>query len=511
MNYTLISFVVLYLVGTLGIGVWAGTRIKNTTDFAIAGRSLPLIMVVTTTFATWFGAETVMGIPAKFVQGGLNAIVEDPFGAGTCLVLVGLFFATRLYRQNLLTIGDFYRQRFGRGIEVFCSAAIILSYLGWVAAQITALGLVFSVLTNGAMSETMGMIVGTMAVLVYVVIGGFLAVAWTDFIQMIVLVLGLATIAFFSANLAGGSDKVLAAIASKDLWKFLPERSFTDMAFFLGAGVTMMLGSIPQQDVFQRVMSAKNAPTARNGAVIGGVSYILFAFVPMFIVASAVVVMGDSALEMAKNDYQRVLPTFVLTRMPLVMQILFFGALLSAIKSTSSATLLAPSTSFVENILKNLRPGMSDRQQLFAMRATIVTFTALVLAYAIAMKGTAIYDLVSTAYQVTLVGAFVPLVMGLYWRRATTQGAIASVAAGIAVWLLFFPQVGGEALSKLFPGQLAGLLAGMAGMVIGSLAPQVLRDRQDVVRHVTGLPGHEHAHGHAQHGHGHGQAAQQTR
>jgi solute:Na+ symporter, SSS family len=348
-------------------------------------------------------------------------------------------------------------------------------------------------------------------VLVYVVIGGFLAVAWTDFIQMIVLVLGLATIAFFSANLAGGSDKVLAAIASKDLWKFLPERSFTDMAFFLGAGVTMMLGSIPQQDVFQRVMSARNAPTARNGAVIGGVSYILFAFVPMFIVASAVVVMGDSALEMAKNDYQRVLPTFVLTRMPLVMQILFFGALLSAIKSTSSATLLAPSTSFVENILKNLRPGMSDRQQLFAMRATIVTFTALVLAYAIAMKGTAIYDLVSTAYQVTLVGAFVPLVMGLYWRRATTQGAIASVAAGIAVWLLFFPQVGGEALSKLFPGQLAGLLAGMAGMVIGSLAPQVLRDRQDVVRHVTGLPGHEHAHGHAQHGHGHGQAAQQAR
>ena len=108
MNTTLIVFVVLYLLGTLGIGVWAGTRIKNSSDFAIAGRSLPLIMVVTTTFATWFGAETVMGIPAKFVQGGLGSIVEDPFGAGTCLILVGLFFAMRLYRQNLLTIGDFY-------------------------------------------------------------------------------------------------------------------------------------------------------------------------------------------------------------------------------------------------------------------------------------------------------------------------------------------------------------------------------------------------------------------
>ena len=169
MNTTLIVFVVLYLVGTLAIGAWAGTRIKNTSDFAIAGRSLPLIMVVTTTFATWFGAETVMGIPAKFVQGGLGALVEDPFGAGTCLILVGVFFAVRLYKLNLLTIGDYYRARYGKGIEVFCSAAIILSYLGWVAAQITALGLVFSVLTNGALSETWGMIIGTLAVLIYVV------------------------------------------------------------------------------------------------------------------------------------------------------------------------------------------------------------------------------------------------------------------------------------------------------------------------------------------------------
>jgi SSS family solute:Na+ symporter len=485
MNTTLIVFVVLYLLGTLALGVWAGTRIKNTTDFAIAGRRLPLIMVVTTTFATWFGAETVMGIPAKFVQGGLNAIVEDPFGAGTCLILVGLFFAMRLYKQNLLTIGDFYRQRFGKGVEAFCSVAIILSYLGWVAAQITALGLVFSVLTNGAMSETAGMIVGTLAVLVYVVVGGFLAVAWTDFIQMIVLVIGLTVIAIFASDLAGGSDKVFAMAASADLWKFFPEPSFKEVAFFIGAGLTMMLGSIPQQDVFQRVMSAKDAHTARNGAVIGGISYILFAFVPMFVVACAVVVMGQQALELAKDDYQRLLPTFVLTKMPLVMQILFFGALLSAIKSTSSATLLAPSTSFVENILKNLRPHMNDRQQLFAMRWTIVVFAALVLAYAIAMKGTPIYDLVSGAYQVTLVGAFIPLVFGVYWKRATTQGAIFSLAAGVGTWIMFFPQV--SSLGEEFPGQLAGLIAALVAMIVGSLMPQVLQNRHEPKQHVTGL------------------------
>ncbi|GAA0412998.1 sodium:solute symporter family protein [Massilia aurea] len=478
MNLTLITFVVLYLLGTLALGMWAGTRIKNTSDFAVAGRSLPLVMVITTTFATWFGAETVMGIPAKFVQGGLNAVIEDPFGAGMCLVLVGLFFATKLYKLNLLTIGDYYRQRYGKGIEIFCSVAIIMSYLGWVAAQITALGLVFSVLTAGAMSPAAGMIVGTLTVLIYVVVGGFLAVAITDFIQMIVLVVGMSVIAWFAADLAGGAGNVMAMVQNADLWRVWPEPSFTDIMFFIAAAVTMMFGSIPQQDVFQRVMSAKDAPTARTGAVIGGVSYILFAFVPMFIVAAAVVVMGSQALEIAQNDYQRLLPTFVMTKMPLVMQILFFGALLSAIKSTSSATLLAPSTSFVENILKNIRPGMTDRQQLLAMRVTIVIFATLVLLYAIAMEGTSIYELVSSAYQVPLVGAFVPLVMGLYWKRATTQGAILSIAGGLLTWVLFFEQITGWGVH--FPGQLAGLIMAFVGMVVGSLAPQVLVNRREV-------------------------------
>jgi solute:Na+ symporter, SSS family len=481
MNTTLIAFVVLYLLGTLAIGVWAGRRVHNTADFAIAGRSLPLIMVVTTTFATWFGAETVMGIPAKFVQGGLNAVVEDPFGAGLCLVFVGLFFAAKLYKRNLLTIGDFYRQRYGRGVEIFCSVAIILSYLGWVAAQITALGLVFSVITNGALDPAIGMAIGTLAVLIYVVIGGFMAVAWTDFIQMIVLVLGLAAIAIFAADLAGGAGVVLDRATQKDLWTFFPQPKFHEIVFFIGAAVTMMLGSIPQQDVFQRVMSAKDAGTAQKGAVIGGVSYILFAFVPMFIVLAAVVVMGDTALDLAQNDYQRVLPTFIMGHMPLVMQILFFGALLSAIKSTSSATLLAPSTSFVENILKQFRPGMTDKQQLLAMRVTLVVFAACVLAYAIAMQGTPIYELVSSAYQITLVGAFVPLVMGLYWQRATTQGAIASIAAGVGTWVLFFPQL--TTWGEVFPGQLAGLLAAFVGMLVGSLAPQVLMNRHEHVSH----------------------------
>jgi len=481
----LLTLVIAYLLVTIAIGLWAAKRVKNTADFAIAGRHLPLVMIVTTTFATWFGSETVLGIPAKFVQNGLNGVVEDPFGAGTCLILVGLFFAGKLYKMTLLTISDYYRERFGRTIEVVCSLIIIVSYLGWVSAQVTALGLVFNVLSGGAISPPQGMVIGTISILAYTLFGGMWSVAVTDFIQMIILVCGLFVLAVFAGNQAGGADKVIALAVSQDMFRFLPEPSFKEVMFFIAAGITMMLGSIPQQDVFQRVMSANSVHAATRGPVIGGLCYIVFAFVPMFLVTSALILMPEQASTLIKEDPQKVLPTLVLEKMPFVMQVLFFGALLSAIKSTASATLLAPSVTFVENIWRQFVPRVSDKKELRTMRITVLIFSACVCAYAIALQGTSIYEQVSGAYQVTLVGAIVPLAAGLYWKRATTQGAIFSIVLGIGSWLIFLYSPAKEQ----FPPQLAGLLMAMVGMAVGSLGPQALRNRHGSHHHIVGVHG----------------------
>jgi Na+/proline symporter len=397
--------------------------------------------------------------------------------------LVGLFFASKLYKMTLLTISDYYRERYGRAVEVVCSLIIILSYLGWVSAQVTALGLVFNLLSDGAISVPMGMVLGTASILAYTLFGGMWSVAVTDFIQMIILVVGLSVIAVFASDLAGGSDKVLALAASKDLFKFLPEPSFKQIAFFIAAAMTMMLGSIPQQDVFQRVMSAKNVGAATKGPVIGGVCYILFAFVPMFLVVSALIIMPETAAALIQDDPQKVIPTLVMTKMPFAMQVIFFGALLSALKSTASATLLAPSVTFVENIWRQFYPRVSDRQELMTMRIAVLLFSACVCAYAIASQGTPIYDMVSGAYQITLVGAFVPLLAGLYWSRATTQGAVFSIVLGVLTWLLFMLTPAGEA----FPAQLAGFLMAALGMVLGSLGPQSLKNHQGSHHRMAGL------------------------
>ncbi len=168
----LIWFVALYLAVSIAIGLYAATRVHGTRDYAVAGRSLPFYVVVATVFATWFGAETVLGIPAKFMAGGLRSVVEDPFGSSMCLVLVGLFFAAKLYRMDLLTIGDFYRKRYGTTVELLTSLAIVASYLGWVSAQIVALGLVFNIVSGGAISAPAGMMLGASIVLVYTLFGG---------------------------------------------------------------------------------------------------------------------------------------------------------------------------------------------------------------------------------------------------------------------------------------------------------------------------------------------------
>ena len=278
---TLTGFVLLYMLGTVAIGVFAATRVKNTNDFALAGRSLPLPMVVTATFATWFGSETILGLPGRFIESGIAGVIEEPFGSGMALILVGTFFAQKLYRRNILTIGDYYRERYGKGIEILCSMFIVLSYLGWVGAQITALGLVINLITEGAVSITTGMILGAAVVLFYTVVGGMWSVAITDFVQMIIIVGGLLAILFFASDLAGGFGNVVDYARERDLFHAWPEPTTTGWLFWISAAITMMIGSIPQQDVFQRVMSAKNMQTAVAGPIIGGCVYILFAFVPM--------------------------------------------------------------------------------------------------------------------------------------------------------------------------------------------------------------------------------------
>jgi SSS family transporter len=466
----LLWFVIAYWVISVGIGLWAASKVKTTSDFAIAGRHLPFYMVIATVFATWFGSETVLGIPATFLQEGLHGVVADPFGSSLCLILVGIFFAAPLYRMKLLTIGDYYKQRYGRSVEMLTTIAIVISYLGWVGAQITALGLVFNVVSGGAISKLAGMWIGSSTILIYTLFGGMWAIAITDLLQMVIICVGMLYIGGEVSSQVGGVATVVQHAKNAGKLSFWPALDLKEIIAFAAAWITMMFGSIPQQDVFQRVQSSKTIKIAVWGSILGGSLYFVFAFVPMFLAYSATLIDPDMVAGLINSDPQMILPTLVLKHAPLIAQIMFFGALLSAIKSCASATLLAPSVTFTENILKPILKKKSDRQELLLMRIVTLSFTILVTLYAINSE-LSIFQMVENAYQVTLVMAFVPLACGVYWKRATNQGALLSIFMGLVTWL-------GLALfgtdDPLIPAQFAGLIASATGMLIGSLTPQLI-------------------------------------
>ncbi len=464
----LLTFVILYLLVSISIGIAAALRVHTAKDFIEAGRSLPFYVVTATVFATWFGSETVLGISSTFIKDGIGGIVSDPFGSSLCLIFVGLFFAAKLYRMNLLTIGDYYRVRYNTAAEVLVSLAIVISYLGWLSAQIVVIGLVFNVVTEGAVSMQMGIVIGALVVVIYTLWGGMYSVAWTNFVQMVIIIIGLFYIAWIVANKAGGVSAVVAHADAAGKLAFWPNPQPRDILAFIAAAITVMLGSIPQQDVFQRINSSRTENIAVYGSVLGGTLYFFFAFVPIFLAYSAFLIDPKMVGELMTKNHQLILPKLILRETPLFAQIIFFGALLSAVMSTASGTLLAPSVTFTENILKHiLQKEFTDNQMLRAMRIVVACFAVVVTLFSLNTEAT-IYQMVVSAYKVTLVSAFIPLVCGLYWQRATTQGALAAIIGGFATWILL------ELIAPdaLVPPQLAGLCASALGMIAGSLLPQ---------------------------------------
>ncbi|HRI58924.1 MAG TPA: sodium:solute symporter family protein [Saprospiraceae bacterium] len=467
-NEILLGFIVLYLFGTLAVGWWASRRVKTTADFVVAGKRLPLFMASCALFATWFGSETVMGASAEFVKkdgGGLLAIIEDPFGAALCLFLVGLLIARPLYNLNLFTFSDFFRLRFSKAAEVTSAVFMIPSYFSWIAAQIVALAIVLQAVCG--LEREWGVLICTLLVLMYTYIGGMWSVTITDFVQTIAIVIGLVALAVEMVFKVGGFEPMAAAVP-EGFFQFFPDAKATDIISWFAAWMTIGLGSMPQQDVFQRVMSAKSERTAVWSCYTSSIMYLTIAFLPLLIGYCGRMLYP----ELLEGDAQMMIPVMVLQHSGLGMQILFFGALLSAILSTCSGAMLAPATVMGENLVRPLFKDVTDAQLLRIMRLSVVGVA--VVTGGMALIRSNIYELVSESSALSLVSLFTPLIAGLYWKKASAIGAIVSMIAGMVVWMIalfLLPETPGEAdvVWLHIPPMLYGLAAGISGMLAGSL------------------------------------------
>lgn len=460
----LMFFVVLYLFVTLAIWLYFARKVKDSNDYILSGRNLPLYIITATAFATWFWAETVIWTSWAVIEEWFIWIIEDPFGVALCLILIWVFFAKKLYNLNLTTLWDFYKLKYWRKVESVASIIIILSYFGWIAAQMLALWKILNIVTW--IETTYGILIASTIVIIYTVFGWMYSIARVDFIQMVIIILWLFMVVFQLAWAAGWLWNIFGQIP---VWTFDIRPSLEPKEFlaWIAAWLTLWLGSIPQQDVYQRIMSAKNAKVAMWWSIIAWLLYLTIAMIPAFLWITASILYPELVTSLWDNEL--VLTSMILNHTNIFTQIIFFWALLSAIMSTASWALLAPSTVLSENIIKPYFKDLSDKKFLLLTRYSVIIMAVLSLWFALTQWS--VYELVAWTYSLVLVTIFAPLAFWLYWKKANSLWAMLAM---IIWWLTYLKMEYYSDWEFIIPALLVWLLASIFGMILWSLLPKIL-------------------------------------
>lgn len=439
-NAWVIGGIAVYMLAMLYIGYRSSKNIKDSTDFIVAGRRLPLSLATATLFATWFGGGTSMGAAGESYWKGFLGAIADPFGAGLCLILGGLFFVRTMRRMKLMTIADFFAIKYGKTSELLASIITIPAFVGWVAAELVALGFIVHSVTG--LSPTWGIVISALVVLFYTYQGGMWAVTITDFVQMIVLVAGLLIMFPIVLKDVGGVTTLKTQIPD-EMFHFFPRNAgFKDWMFYLQAWLIVGFGSIPGQDLMQRALSSKDERTAQRASYISGAAYILLGIIPVTLgIIGRLVVPGLANSEMILVELAKMY-------LPNIAIALFVGALLSAIMSSCDSAILAPASVITRNIAPHFKKLSSKQELNVARYATLsITFASLVTA----LWFQNIYDLMVSSWAFLLVGCFVPLVFGIWSKKANTPAALSSSIIGFVSWILL------SILSPNTPNDLIGL------------------------------------------------------
>ena len=359
-----------------------------------------------------------------------------------------------MYRMGVLTIGDVFKRAFGKQVEFFATVFMVPVFFGYVAAQLVALSLIFGTVTDLSLIE--GILVSAGIVVVYTFLGGMWAVSITDFIQTLMIVIGLVFVSMMISNEAGGVGEILSQ-APEGTFQFFPDAGINAWVNYLGAWIILGLGSIPSQDIYQRVMSSKSEKVAVQSTYLAGGFYLTFGLLPLFIALGAKVLYPELYFE----NKQMLLPSMVLAHGGLPVQIIFFGALISAVMSTASSGLLAPAALISENLVRPLFKGkLKDKYLLWILRINVL-LVAIVSTF-MASRDSNIYELVAGASILLLVSLFAPLTAGLYWKKASRMGAILSMIIGMITNLIC------DEMELAVDSHIYGLLASIFAMIMGS-------------------------------------------
>ena len=442
--------VAIYIAIMIGIGIYAARKTHSVSEFMVAGRSLPLWLCTTTIIATWFGGGMMIGGAGAAYDDGIIGNIADPFGAALCLFLLALFFVRLIRRLKLMTFVQFVEQRYGPTAATITSIASLMSTLLWVAGMLVAFGIVFETLTGTPL--VYGIIGGAIIVIIYTTMGGMLAVALTDFFQMIVIAFGLIILLVVVLVDSGGWGAISSQLPEHTFRMYPLEHTGERWLNYLRAWVIFGLADIASQSLMGRALAAKSERVAQQSFYLASIGYLAFGMIPVLLgIIGSVTMPGLS-------DSESIVPALAFEHLHPVAIAVFVGAVLAAIMSSCDSALLASASVVSTNLLPLVKPNPSAKLQLQVVRWGILVLG--IIAVSFALNAQVVFDTMLDGNLLLLAAVIVPFILGVWWQKANRTGALAAMSMGIVSWLttsLLYPEL---------PGDLIGLGVSFVTMII---------------------------------------------
>ena len=430
--------VLAFLALSLTVGTLTSRLVKKSSKrFMVAGKSLPLFFVGTMLAAQAIDGNSSLGNASLVYQFGFWAGAAIPIGLGICLILTGTVYGKRLNRMSMLTLPDFYYRRFGNAAEGISGILMMISFIVLVAGNFAASGFILSTVLG--IDFIWAMLIAAIIVLIYTYAGGLFSSAYTDIFQ-IYLAIGAfwAAFIFFAAGFSGVDFSTILGNAPPEYLDLSGLFDIGNGALINWAGIlALALGDLVALDFMERVFAAKDGKTAQRGALMGG-ALTLSTVIPTSM-------LGIIALYFLPNiaDPFTVFPELAINHVPFAIGVAMLMGVLGASMSTANGGLLAISSVMSRNIIQRdilkrvlKRPGLHDKQLLLTTRIFTIPMmiAAFVLAYLIPQPG--VYLIL--AFDIVFAGAWAPLTLGLFWKKANTPAALVSLIFGSALRLVMF-------------------------------------------------------------------------
>jgi len=495
---TYLSGILIYLFALVAVGVYKIRSVKNSEDFMVAGRTLPWYILVGTLLATWMGSGSLFSGAGLGYRNGLAGLWSS---GGAWLGIALIYFITRRIRNfGKVTVPDIFEARYGQMAAVLATITTVVAYTTIVSYQFRGGGKVLSMVSDGMVSLETGIIITAVFAISYTVLAGMFSVVYTDVVNGVLMSIGSIGALIFLYFKVGGLGEIITVAEAAGKWQWFgnwaAERTgdISGPVIAISFFVPTMLLLMGDANMYQRIFSARDGGSAKKAVffwIIGVV--VLESVISMLgltgavaaskgiipdLVAQAQAGVTDSTasamLEARQAGSESVIPAIArYAGLPMVLGLLLVSTMMAIIVSTADSFLLIPATNLTRDVYSRyINPGATEKQILLISRGLVLILG--IIAFLLVSQFKTVLNAAFTAYNIYGTSITPALLAAFLWKRATKEGAIASIITGATVtivWTYFLPSWEGFTTMNPFLQELTYPAAGLSvlALVVGSL------------------------------------------